>query len=1784
MNNYYTGTRSLRPGGSNLTIAADRVFSRLTRESSLQHVTQHGTWLVPLCIGIGWLHQPALADQQIFVPQTPLITGSEPYHLSSGDLDGDGRIDLVVANSSGSSVEVFWNDGNGEFSDPLTLQLPGAGGASLQPRWIATGDLNGDQRLDIVCALSSSSKVRVFYGLGNRQFNDVGSDVSVDSSPRSVAIADFNADGRPDLAVANYGFNGDGATTTVLLNQGGGSFTASTLSVLSAPICLAAADMDADNDMDLVVANYNSNKLTLLRNHGDGTFAPPLQLPAGAKPSSIAISDLNADGRPDIICTNSAALSGGSIGVIMNLGQNAYAAMVEYAAGTGAFSVAIADLDADGYPDIVSADYSNGGASNVSVFRNTGNGTLSPRFAVPTGMGSVALVLATLDSDHRQDIAVANRFSNSISLLYFHPSPIYVRSGADGGPGDGATWGSAFNELRDALIVGPSTLWASEIWVAKGVYKPAGLNGDRNASFQLRNNLAIYGGFAGNEPADFDLSLRNFAANETILSGDLNGDDPATDSTLQINRSDNSNHVVSAVNLGIQGAAPTAVMDGLKITGGHDPSPTGVGGGVWIDNSAVLIKNCSISGNFATWRGGGVFLNSAKLTTEDSTFLTNMAETSSGGAIFNLHSTAAIRGCTFISNSAHVHGGAVHVDPNGTLLLSGSSFTRNTTSSSGDGGAVSLYGPGETAWITNCSFMGNTSPAGFAIQVLGGSATIAGSLFVGNQSTNQVAPDNYYSNYGYGTINVDSSVSNPTTAVIADCTIAYNTSSGSDGSAGVSTWSGTTVGIQNTIVWGNSLQGNQGLLAQVRVQTGSPDSLTLGHSTLLGWPGSQDASGNNGSDPLFVLAPSRGADGVWGTSDDVGNLRLAAGSPSLDSGNNGLIPPDSADINANGNTSEYLPWDLDGSLRIQNGTVDRGCYEGYRCPGCPDDRQWFSPQSGEWTDDSRWSFSKPDACHFSIFDFAGAYLVNFASGDAARGFEQSRGQVTLAPTAGLVSATLKLGPPTSGPVCGSNIPDPTRPALGISGTPTDNPTLTLIGGTVSAQSGLIADDAGTFGTVEVSGVSSRLIVSPGTFTVGNYGTGVLAVDNGATCFANSLNIGIAFIDSSVPPDNIADRHGTVFVTGTGSTLKVPTALQVYSGELSVTSAGVVDCLSNGTMYVHTGGVVSGDGVIRGPVVNTGTVQPLPASGASSTGFASLALGDSGHGASYFQLPGDPKSSDTPGTLSVRFGPSIPGNSTSSPAADRLAVNGPANLDGSLVVGATDPSYSPAVNSQFTVLTASSLTGVFAVSRMPVLPGGKNYLVPTYSQSAGRSSGVVSVITQSLADNGNNNITLNPAASTSTNFGLPKGAVLADFDGDGFPDLAIAVPDATSPSATPGNVVILRNLGNTGPGGAWAGFAQAVTRAVGRDPRGLVAAALVSGASTDLAVCNFADNTVSVLTAINLSGGTPARQDVAVGSGPISISAGNFRGGGVMDLAVACQNSNTITILNNSGSGVFAASPGVLGTDDGPAAITNADFNSDGLPDLAVANRGSGTVTVYFNRPGTHVFPVAPDGRLLAASEPIDIQPGNIDNSKAKSIVCLNRGSGTLSFFLNSGGDGNFSPGATIPIGTAPDSFAMADLDNDGDLDIAVVVHDTPASTVVRVLRNDLTGGTLSYTVFGDQYAGQSPQLVRAGDVDHNGLNDLVAVTNPGSASRPGDSSARAINYTAKGVLSFPAPPPPCPEDLTGDRVVNTFDLAKLLSKFGQSVPAGTQGDVNGDGVVNTFDLAKLLSKFGGACP
>jgi len=308
--------------------------------------------------------------------------------------------------------------------------------------------------------------------------------------PFSAAVADFNGDGKADVAVANAHSN----NVSVLLGNGDGTFQPATNSAAgNDPQSVVAGDVNGDGIPDLVVVNVIDNNVSVYLGVGNGTFQPRQNFPVQANPLNVVIGDFNLDGKPDLAVANGPA---NTVDILLGNGDGTFQAATNFAAGSDADALAVADFNGDGNPDLAVTDL-NG--NNVSVFLGNGNGTFQtpPVSNITVGTNPTAVTVGDFNGDGFVDLAVANGTTNNVSVML--------------GNGDGT-----FQPVANYAVGG------DPVWLATGDF-----NGDGVPDLAVANNTSNNMSVLLGTPNGTFQTAENYAASYfpgTVVVGDFNGD------------------------------------------------------------------------------------------------------------------------------------------------------------------------------------------------------------------------------------------------------------------------------------------------------------------------------------------------------------------------------------------------------------------------------------------------------------------------------------------------------------------------------------------------------------------------------------------------------------------------------------------------------------------------------------------------------------------------------------------------------------------------------------------------------------------------------------------------------------------------------------------------------------------------------------------------------------------------------------------------------------------------------------------------------------------------------------------------------------------------------------------------------------------------------------------------------------------------------------------------------------------------------------------------------------
>ena len=524
-----------------------------------------------------------------FAAHVDYATGKGPSSVALADLNGDGKLDLVVTNSTDNTISVLKGNGDGTF------QAHADRAANGSPQSIAVADFNHDQKLDLVLvnppANSSQGNISVLIGKGDGTFNNpvqyaaaVGTnsltvaDLNGDGTPdvvatnsdtsfvttgavsvfigkgdgtfgaastynfghgaASVAVADFNGDGKVDLAVSAFDKNTIPGpdSLAIFLGNGDGTFGQSNeFATGGAGGQIIASDFDGDGHIDLAIASPTTNTVGVLLGGGDGTFPSHMTFGAGNSPRSLVAGDFNGDGHIDLVSPD---FDSNSVGLLLGNGNGSFQARIDYAVSEQPLSIAVADFNGDGKPDLATADQYGEG---VSVLLGSGDGTFQGFTTYATSFQPAAVVAGDFNGDGKADVATINFSPNCVSVLLgkgdgsFQPHVDYPviqvpRSLAIGDFND--------DGKPDLVVVGDGGSGAAEVLTNKGdgTFLPMpdlGFSGSAVAVADFTgdsiDDLATISGSSINILIGFHVSVSySDGSTPTALAvGDFNGDGKA---------------------------------------------------------------------------------------------------------------------------------------------------------------------------------------------------------------------------------------------------------------------------------------------------------------------------------------------------------------------------------------------------------------------------------------------------------------------------------------------------------------------------------------------------------------------------------------------------------------------------------------------------------------------------------------------------------------------------------------------------------------------------------------------------------------------------------------------------------------------------------------------------------------------------------------------------------------------------------------------------------------------------------------------------------------------------------------------------------------------------------------------------------------------------------------------------------------------------------------------------------------------------------------------------------
>jgi hypothetical protein len=378
-------------------------------------------------------------------PQHPSSPISESHNLAVADFNNDGKQDVVVTSFAVNhpiTLAIFLGNGAGGFAVASSIEA----GAMVQG--VAVADFNNDGKQDIAFAteLTGPNYLSVMLGDGTGNFGPITTFFTGPGLPRTVEVGDFNGDGNKDLATAGLNRSGE---TSVLFGTGTGSFGAPQIVSVGSTAAwkVIVSDINNDGKLDLIAALRFSNQVSVVLGNGAGAFGPPTFFNVGSGPIALAVADFNGDGKKDLAVGNLDSNSN-SVSILLGDGNGGFGAATAFSSRTQPISLAVADFNGNGTLDLAVANLTNDGTICILLGDGKGN------FWVPTNVMNVGgqpwfVAASDFNSDGKPDLAVANL---SLAIVPNNPMPVCIVST----PLTDATLGATYS--RTLTTTGNATL------------------------------------------------------------------------------------------------------------------------------------------------------------------------------------------------------------------------------------------------------------------------------------------------------------------------------------------------------------------------------------------------------------------------------------------------------------------------------------------------------------------------------------------------------------------------------------------------------------------------------------------------------------------------------------------------------------------------------------------------------------------------------------------------------------------------------------------------------------------------------------------------------------------------------------------------------------------------------------------------------------------------------------------------------------------------------------------------------------------------------------------------------------------------------------------------------------------------------------------------------------------------------------------------------------------------------------------------------------------------------
>ncbi|MGE0881914.1 MAG: FG-GAP-like repeat-containing protein [Blastocatellales bacterium] len=1748
-----------------------------------------------------------------FSGTTNVSVGSAPLSVAIGDFNGDGKQDFATANESSNnvsirmgictiltlnnypnatvalggstivtpdavpqnatSIQVATNTNfKGTFAaDPATgiVQVTNAHPVGTYP--VTVTAFNGTQSLQKTFTLMvqpgpACNATTIFTGTTT---------VGVGSDPQSLAIGDFNGDGKQDVAVANSG----SGNVSIRLGDGLGGFTGTTtVGVGSGPASVAIGDFNGDGKQDFAVANSGSNNVSIRLGDGMGGFSGTTNVGVSTNPTSVTIGDFNGDGKQDFAVAN---IGSSNVSIRLGDGLGGFSGSTNVSVGTNPRSVAIGDFNGDGKQDFAAANF---GSNTVSIRLGDGMGGFSGTTTVAVGIQPISVAIGDFNGDGKQDFAAVNLNNANVS----------IRLG-DGIGGFSGTTNVGVNTNPSSVAIGDFNGDGKQDFAATNL-------NSATVSIRLGDGM---GGFSGTT----NVSVGSLP--QTVAIGDFNGDGRQDFATANQGSSNVS------IRLGGCDLPPTLMPTGLTLTAGQTASAANIATAADAEDTLNTLQ-LAISGDGMTF-GNTATLNGVTVTLTDSNagatgvnpdamgqVLADVATTCTAtNATFKLRVTDS-RGQTdtkdFTLNTPHV-GITLGASPTVGQGTTSANLPYTATTGSPNQYSIDYDAAAESAGfvdVTNAALP--SSPIGLVVPAAAPLASYNGTLTVRDGTTGCIGSSipftvtvivppilGDYANAtvtlgGSTTVTPDAAPQNATSIQVATNTNFKGTFA-ADPATGVvrvtnahpvGTYAVTVTAFNGTV----STQKNFTLTVQpgpacnaTTIFTGTTDVGvgSLPRSVAIGdfnGDGKQDfATANSGSNNVSI----RLGDGMGGFSGTT-NVGVGAAPYSVAVG----------DFNGDGK-QDFAVANIDSanvSIRLGDGLGGFSGTTNVSVGSAP-----LSVAIGDFNGDGKQDFATANLLSANVSirlgdglgGFSGTTSVGVGSGPysvAIGDFNGDGKQDFVTANSGSANVSIRLGDGLGGFFGTTNVGVGLTPvSVAIGDFNGDGKLDFAVANIDSANVSIrLGDGLGGFsGTTEVSVGSGPYSVAIGDFNgdgkqdfaAANYFSDTVSIrlGDGMGGFSGTTNVGVGSGPVSVA---IGDFNGdgkqdfatannlsnTVLIRLGGCDLPptiTPTGLTLTAGQTAsaaniATAADAEDTLN--TLQL----AISGDGMTFGNTATlNGVTVTLTDSNAGATGVNPDAMGQvladvattcTATNATFKLRVTDSRGQtdtkdftlNTPHVgITLGASPTVGQGTTSANLPYTATTGSPNQYSIDYDAAAESAGF---VDVGVTVLPASPI-GLVVPAAAPLASYNGTLTVRDGTTGCIGSSipfTVTVIVPPILGDYANATVTLGGSATvtpnaaplnttsiqvaTNTNF---KGTFAAD-PATGVVRVTNAHPVGTyavTVAAFNGTVRTQKNFTLTvqpGPAcNATTIFTGTTNVGVGSLPQSVAIGDFNGDGKQDVAVANSGSATVSIRLGDGL-GGFSGTTNVGVGTTPVSVAIGDFNGDGKQDFATANSGSANVSIRLGDGLGGFSGTTNV-GVGAVPYSVAIGDFNGDGKQDVATANRGSNNVSIRLGDGLGGFFGTTNVGVGLF---PRSVAIGDFNGDGKQDFAAANQAFNTVSIRLGDG-MGGFSGSTEVSVGANIFSVAIGDFNGDGKQDFATNNFD---SNTVSIRLGDGMGGFSGTTDVG---VGSRPYSVAIGDFNGDGKQDFAAA-NSNSANvsiRLGDGMGGFSGTTSVGVGMSP---------------------------------------------------------------